>query len=144
MPVKNEREQAQEHTPRAIPGVPCMLPQQPRRAPPPLPEQSLLCQRSRPGKLDLPRSPGRGPDKGVGVQNKSLDFPYQLQQLMGAGTVPVRLDISGHSLGAGVASICAVWASLTWPTADVRLVTFGSPKVGPHTSGRACFDDSVT
>ena len=49
---------------------------------------------------------------------------------MGPGTIPVRLDVSGHSLGAGVASICAVWASLTYPTADVRLVTFGSPKVG--------------
>ena len=64
------------------------------------------------------------------LQNNSLSFPYQLSQLMGANTVPVRVNVTGHSLGAGVASICAVWAALQFPTADVRLITFGSPKVG--------------
>ena len=63
------------------------------------------------------------------AQNTSLSIPFQLGLLSNNAT-PVRVDVTGHSLGAGVASLAAVWASMTWPTADVRLVTFGSPKVG--------------
>ncbi len=40
------------------------------------------------------------------------------------------MKISGHSLGAGVASIAGVWAALQWPAADIQVVTFGSPMPG--------------
>ena len=46
------------------------------------------------------------------------------------GAQPTRIDCLGHSLGGGVATLCGVWAALMWPAADVRVVTFGSPKVG--------------
>jgi hypothetical protein len=37
---------------------------------------------------------------------------------------------TGHSLGAGVATICGPWATLQWLDADVQVITFGSPGVG--------------
>lgn len=40
------------------------------------------------------------------------------------------MKISGHSLGAGVASIAGAWAALQWPAADIQVVTFGSPMPG--------------
>jgi predicted lipase len=43
---------------------------------------------------------------------------------------PDRVIITGHSLGAAIASVAGPWASLTWPAADVRVVTFGSPLPG--------------
>ena len=46
------------------------------------------------------------------------------------GRPPTKVVCTGHSLGAGVASICGLWASLQWVEADVRVVTFGSPAVG--------------
>ena len=62
-------------------------------------------------------------------QNNSYSMQYQLSQLSN-NAVPVRVDCIGHSLGGGIATLCGVWASETWPQADVRVVTFGSPKVG--------------
>ena len=154
MPVKELQERAQERTPLKHPKRNPRPTMHAASAIPPYPtwpawaEPAAPSPSSHPVALDAPfphKAPqGPRPDKGVRAQNKSLDFPYQLQQLMGTGTVPVRLDVSGHSLGAGVASICAVWASLTWPTADVRLVTFGSPKVGPRTPGLDHLDQLVT
>ena len=46
------------------------------------------------------------------------------------GRPPTKVICTGHSLGAGVASICGLWATLQWVEADVRVVTFGSPAVG--------------
>ncbi|KAK9786889.1 hypothetical protein WJX73_001830 [Symbiochloris irregularis] len=61
--------------------------------------------------------------------NSSSSISDVLSSLNG-GAYPVRIDCIGHSLGGGVASLCGVWAAQTWPAADVRVVTFGSPKVG--------------
>lgn len=49
---------------------------------------------------------------------------------MSAGITPTLVIITGHSLGAGVASLAAPWAALQWPGADIRCVTFGNPKPG--------------
>lgn len=46
------------------------------------------------------------------------------------GRPPTKVICTGHSLGAGIAPICGLWASLQWVEADVRVVTFGSPAVG--------------
>ncbi len=46
------------------------------------------------------------------------------------GRPPTKVICTGHSLGAALASLCGVWASLQWLDADVRVVTFGSPAVG--------------
>lgn len=46
------------------------------------------------------------------------------------GAMPVRVLCCGHSLGGALATIASVWAALTYPDADVRCVTFGSPMVG--------------
>lgn len=43
---------------------------------------------------------------------------------------PTRVVVSGHSLGAALATIAGPWAALTWPAADVRVVTFGAPLTG--------------
>ncbi|DBA68386.1 TPA: hypothetical protein ACH3X2_013690 [Trebouxia sp. C0005] len=49
---------------------------------------------------------------------------------MSGGVTPSLVIITGHSLGAGVASLAAPWAALQWPGADIRCVTFGNPKPG--------------
>lgn len=49
---------------------------------------------------------------------------------MSGGTPPTKVLCSGHSLGAGLATLCGVWAALQWPATDVRVVTMGSPAVG--------------
>ena len=41
---------------------------------------------------------------------------------------------TGHSLGAGLASVGGPWFALQWPGADVNIVTFGEPMVRPTTS----------
>lgn len=37
----------------------------------------------------------------------------------------VQVICSGHSLGAALASLCSVWASVQYPNADVQSVTIG-------------------
>ena len=49
---------------------------------------------------------------------------------MSNGRPPTKVLCTGHSLGAGLASICGVWASAQWVGADIRVVTFGSPATG--------------
>jgi predicted lipase len=46
------------------------------------------------------------------------------------GRAPDRVVLIGHSLGGAVAQLAALWATLQFPRADVRAVTFGSPRVG--------------
>lgn len=46
------------------------------------------------------------------------------------GFIPRRILCTGFSLGGGLATVAALWAALTVPTADVRCVTFGAPRVG--------------
>ena len=40
----------------------------------------------------------------------------------------LQVVCSGHSLGAALASICAVWASVQYPNADVLSVTIGQAR----------------
>lgn len=47
--------------------------------------------------------------------------------------------MQGHSLGGAVAVICAVWASLQWPAADVYVATFGEPMPGNRQFGQVRF-----
>ena len=46
------------------------------------------------------------------------------------GKTPLRVVCCGHSLGGALATIAAFWAGLTYPSADIRCITFGSPLVG--------------
>ena len=50
--------------------------------------------------------------------------------LSGAGHPPPRIEVCGHSLGAALATLCALWCRLQWPDASVTCVTIGSPRVG--------------
>lgn len=57
------------------------------------------------------------------------DLAAVLQQLSG-GRAPTRVICTGHSLGGALATLGASWAALQWAQADVRCITFGSPRVG--------------
>lgn len=52
-----------------------------------------------------------------------------LQELSG-GHEPRRVLCTGHSMGGALATLGAVWAGLQYAKADIRCVTFGSPRVG--------------
>ena len=43
---------------------------------------------------------------------------------------PSNIEICGHSLGAALATLCALWCKTQWPDANVTCVTLGSPRVG--------------
>ncbi len=47
--------------------------------------------------------------------------------------------VTGHSLGAALASITGVWAALQWPAADIYVPTFGEPKPGNRQFGEVPF-----
>lgn len=38
---------------------------------------------------------------------------------MSNGQLPRRVVTSGFSLGGGLSELCAVWAAILWPTADI-------------------------
>jgi hypothetical protein len=46
------------------------------------------------------------------------------------GKQPSRAICTGHSMGGALASLGATWAALQFPTAEVRCITFGAPRVG--------------
>ncbi|CAL5222891.1 g5320 [Coccomyxa viridis] len=46
------------------------------------------------------------------------------------GRQPTRVLCCGHSLGAAVAVLSAMWATVNYPDADVRCIGFASPRVG--------------
>ena len=48
------------------------------------------------------------------------------------GRAPQRVFVIGHSLGGAVAQLAALWATLRFPRADVRCISFGAPRVGNH------------
>lgn len=43
---------------------------------------------------------------------------------------PTKIQICGHSLGAALAVLCALWCRTQWPEADITCLTLGSPRVG--------------
>ncbi|KAL0041862.1 hypothetical protein WJX79_007144 [Trebouxia sp. C0005] len=59
-----------------------------------------------------------------------------IEQLSG-GRVPTRVLCCGHSLGGALATLGATWAALQYPQADIRCITFGSPRVGNKAFKRA-------
>lgn len=46
------------------------------------------------------------------------------------GAHPRTIELCGHSLGAALATLCALWCKTQWPDANVTCVTLGSPRVG--------------
>ncbi|DBA83613.1 hypothetical protein WJX77_012231 [Trebouxia sp. C0004] len=59
-----------------------------------------------------------------------------IEQLSG-GRFPTRVLCCGHSLGGALATLGATWAALQYPQADIRCITFGSPRVGNKAFKRA-------
>ncbi|KAK9818390.1 hypothetical protein WJX72_011847 [[Myrmecia] bisecta] len=49
---------------------------------------------------------------------------------LSGGREPNRVLCTGHSLGGALATLGAAWAAIEYPRADVRCITFGSPRVG--------------
>ncbi|KAA6428011.1 MAG: alpha beta-hydrolase [Trebouxia sp. A1-2] len=59
-----------------------------------------------------------------------------LKELSG-GQIPNRVICTGHSLGGALATLGAAWAALEYPDADIRCITFGSPRVANKVFGKA-------
>ncbi|DBA97135.1 hypothetical protein WJX77_011944 [Trebouxia sp. C0004] len=59
-----------------------------------------------------------------------------LKELSG-GQTPNRVICTGHSLGGALATLGAAWAALEYPDADIRCITFGSPRVANKVFGKA-------
>ncbi len=57
---------------------------------------------------------------------------------LSGGRAPQRVVAIGHSLGGAVAQLAALWATLRFPRADVRCISFGSPRVGNHAWKVSC------
>jgi predicted lipase len=53
-----------------------------------------------------------------------------MKSLSFQGYIPRRITCVGYALGGGLATLAAAWAALSIPTADIRCITFGSPRVG--------------
>ncbi|KAH7201300.1 Alpha/Beta hydrolase protein, partial [Fusarium oxysporum] len=51
-------------------------------------------------------------------------------------TAPTNIEVCGHSLGGALATLCALWCRLQWPTATITCVTLGSPRVGEENFAR--------
>ncbi len=54
----------------------------------------------------------------------------QVMLSLGRGRAPDGIVCIGHSLGGAVAQLAALWLAQRFPRADLRVVTFGSPRVG--------------
>jgi Lipase (class 3) len=46
------------------------------------------------------------------------------------GKIPARVICTGHSMGGALACLGATWSALQFPTAEIRCITFGAPRVG--------------
>ncbi|KAK9814498.1 hypothetical protein WJX72_006818 [[Myrmecia] bisecta] len=49
---------------------------------------------------------------------------------LNGGALPAHVIVTGHSLGGGLATLGAVWATLQWPEADITSVILGAPQSG--------------
>ncbi len=54
----------------------------------------------------------------------------QVIMRLSKGRPPDRVVCIGHSLGGAVAELAALWITSRFPQADIRMVSFGSPRVG--------------
>ena len=55
----------------------------------------------------------------------------QLVSRLSRGDYPQRILCTGVSTGGSLAALAALWAVVTYPAAQVRLITFGAPPVSP-------------
>lgn len=53
-------------------------------------------------------------------------------KMLAASEEPAELHVTGHSLGAAIATVCAVDLALVFPKTPVYLWTYGSPRVGNY------------
>ncbi len=70
------------------------------------------------------------------ANNPLLHLGETLARINGGAPV-TRVLCCGHSLGGGLATIGSAWAALAYPDADIRCITFGSPRVGNRKFKRA-------
>lgn len=65
-----------------------------------------------------------------------LDSRDNADSILGAldsllhGQEPRSVLLAGYCIGGSLATLAAPWAALHWPSADVRCITVGSPKLG--------------
>ena len=52
--------------------------------------------------------------------------------MLHAGAEPVRVVCAGHAGGGAWAQLCGPWAQVTFPSANVRVITFGAPRYAPY------------
>lgn len=55
----------------------------------------------------------------------------QLVSRLSRGDYPQRVLCTGVGTGGSLAALAALWAAVTYPAAQVRLITFGAPPVSP-------------
>jgi len=72
------------------------------------------------------------------LENHRLDAA--IVGLLGSNA-PAKIEVCGHSLGAALATLCALWCRQQWPTSEITCLTIGSPRVG-NTAFRQRFNDS--
>ena len=54
----------------------------------------------------------------------------QAIQKVTGGLVPARIVATGYAEGGALAKVAAAWAAASYPSAHIRLITFGAPYVG--------------
>jgi hypothetical protein len=54
---------------------------------------------------------------------------YSISHLLN-NNAPKKIEVCGHSLGAALAVLCALWCRTQWPEAEITCLTLGSPRVG--------------
>ena len=55
----------------------------------------------------------------------------QLVSRLSRGDYPQRVLCTGVGTGGSLAALAALWAAVTYPAAQIRLITFGAPPVSP-------------
>ncbi|KAK9835675.1 hypothetical protein WJX74_005697 [Apatococcus lobatus] len=68
-------------------------------------------------------------DVTTDAKSDATNITKILNNMIGSDT-PIRIVVTGHSLGAAVSSINAFSAAIDWPMADIHNVNLGSPLVG--------------
>ena len=83
-----------------------------------------------------PSSPCAGFQQQLSAVLNADDVEHNIGEALmklSGGRQPNRVICTGHSLGGALATLCAPWCAIEYPKADIRCVTFGSPRVGAQT-----------
>ena len=83
----------------------------------------------------VPSSPCAGFQQQLSAVLNADDVEHNIGEALkklSGGRQPSRVICTGHSLGGALATLCAPWCAIEYPKADVRCITFGSPRVGAH------------